>query len=151
MSLNQIVTISFICLFSFTNINKPCIVYRPIQVTDTIPAFVKGNFMDDYGIRYNITDSLWTQKPGIKYHIIKWNIKEQYLIAKNDDKNPSEAGLYSRIDYMPLKNIQPFGWGFCLTVYNAKTDSIAEFSTKADRENPKKGCGGFPFSRMKRI
>ena len=137
--------------FSFRMIGTNNVLQSGQPVTDPIPAFVLGNFMDDYGIRYNITDSLWTQKPGIRYHIIKWNTKEQWLIAKNDDKNPSEPGLYSRIDYMPFSNMKPFAWGFCLTVYNAKTDSIAEFSAKADRGNPKKGCGGFPFSRMKRI
>jgi len=118
-------------------------------VKDSIPAFLLGEFIDDYGIRYNITDSLWIQKPGIKYHIIKWNIKDQYFIAKNDMNNPSEPGLYSRIDYMEFNNMKPFLWGFCLTVYNAKTDSIAEFSKTADSANPMKGCGGYPFSRMK--
>lgn len=146
-----IISLLFICFASLNGTGTAFIIYRSITAKDSIPAFMQGNFIDDYSIRYNITDSLWTQKPGIKYHIIKWNVKEKYLIAKNDDKNPSEAGLYSRIDYMPFSNMQPFTWGFCLTVYNAKTDSIAEFSTKADRENPKKGCVGFPFSRMKRM
>ncbi len=118
--------------------------------TDTIPSIFIGNFTDDYGIRYNVTDSLFLQRPGIKYHIIRWNVKEQFIIARNDMDNPSEKGLYSRIDYMQFKNMEPFLWGFCLTVYNAANDSIAEFSVKADRINPKKGCNGYPFSRMKR-
>ena len=146
-----VIPLLFICFTSFNRTEIDHVITQSIQAKDSIPSYVLGNFMDDYGIRYNITDSLWTQKPDIKYHIIKWNIKEKYFIARNDDKNPSEQGLYSRIDYMPFSNMQPFTWGFCLTVYNAKTDSIAEFSTKTDRENPKKGCGGFPFSRMKRI
>ena len=146
-----IISLLFINIVSFTNTVTKTGWKENLKVKDSIPAFVLGNFMDDYGIRYNITDSLWTQKPGIKYHIISWNIKEQYIIARNDDKNPSEQGLYSRIDYMPFNNMQPFLWGFCLTIYNAKTDSIAEFSKKADRDNPRKGCGGYPFSRMKRI
>ena len=143
--------VMIICLASFTSTEINTGIYPHKNTTDTIPAFVLGDFMDDYGIRYNVTDSLFLQKPGIKYHIIKWNIKEQYLIARNDNKNPSEAGLYSRIDYMQFNNMKPFLWGFCLTVYNAKTDSLAEFTTRPDRMNPVKGCGGFPFSRMKRI
>ncbi len=119
--------------------------------TDSIPTHVLGNFMDDYGIRYTVTDTLWTQHNGINYHIIKWNTNEQYIIARNDNANPSEAGLYTRIDYMSFQNMEPFLWGFCLTVYNATTETEAETKAQADRQNPKKGCGGYPFSRMKRV
>ena len=118
---------------------------------NTIPTDLQGNFEDDYGIRYSISDTLWIQHPGIKYHIIKWNKEGQYIIARNDNDNPGEAGLYTRIDYMFFKNMEPFHWGFCLTVYNAKTDTEAETKAIADRQNPKKGCGGFPFSRMKKV
>ena len=119
--------------------------------TDSIPSHLQGNFEDDYGIHYTINDTLWTQHPGIKYHIIKWGKEEQYIIARNDANNPGEAGLYTRIDYMSFQKMEPFLWGFCLTVYNAKTDRDAETKEAADRQNPKKGCGGFPFSRMKKI
>jgi hypothetical protein len=65
-------------------------------------------------------------------------------------KNPGDAGLYTRIDFMQFNNMQSWLWGYCLTAYNAKTDAIAEAAAQADRANPKKGCGGYPFSRMKR-
>jgi hypothetical protein len=118
--------------------------------TNSMPALVAGNFTDDYSIRYTINDSLWVQHPNIKYHIIQWNSSEQYLLAKNDNNNPSEAGLYTRIDYMTFQNMEPYKWGFCLTVYNAKTKKEAVTKAQADRQNPRKGCGGFPFSRMKK-
>jgi len=117
---------------------------------ETIPLELKGNFLDDYGVRYTINDSLWIQHPRTKFRIIKWNTREQYLIARNDKQNPGEGGLYTRIDYMQFKNMEPYKWGFCLTAYDAQTDSIAEATAAADRMNPKKGCNGFPFSRMKR-
>ena len=117
---------------------------------DSIPSLLKGDFTDDYRIRYSISDSLWMQLPNTKFHIIKWNLDEQYLVAKNDMKNPGEAGLYTRIDFMQFKDMAPFEWGFCLTAYNAKDSDSAEKTAAADRSNPKKGCGGFPFSRMKR-
>jgi hypothetical protein len=120
------------------------------KITDTIPAMVKGIFMDDYGIRYSVTDTLFIQFPDVKYHIISWDTTAQYLLARNDDKNPSEPGLYTRIDYMRFNNMTPFLWGFCLTTYNAKTIEEAKTKAKADRENPRKGCNGYPFSRMKR-
>jgi hypothetical protein len=123
---------------------------RKSFLIDSIPSMLLGNFTDDYGIHYNISDSLFTQLPNAKYHIIKWNQREQYLIARNDDNNPDDAGLFTRIDYMSFKNMEPYLWGFCLTEYNAKSELIAEQAAHADRNNPTKGCGGFPFSRMKR-
>jgi len=120
------------------------------SLADTIPTMIKGDFIDDYGIRYTVNDTLWTQLPNIKYHIISWNTTEQYLLARNDDKNPGEAGLYTRIDFMTFNNMAPFLWGFCLTTYDAKTIEEARTKAKADRENPRKGCNAYPFSRMKR-
>jgi len=118
---------------------------------DTVPSMLKGKFTDDYGIRYMVTDTLWTQLPNVKYHIISWNVKEQYLLARNDHTNPSEPGLYTRIDFMHFSNMEPFLWGFCLTTYDATSVEEAETKAKADRAIPKKGCNGYPFSRMKRI
>lgn len=115
------------------------------------PEMLKGNLMDDYKITYTINDTLWIQKPNAKYHIIKWNEKEQYLIARNDKNNPADGGLYTRIDYMTFENMNPFLWGVCLSAYNAKTEAAAEAINIVDRANPRKGCNGFPFSRMKRV
>lgn len=120
------------------------------SITDSIPIKLLGNFVDDYGIRYNINDSCWTQDSNVKYHIIHWDTITQYLLARNDDKNPSEKGLYARIDYMNFTNMEPFFWGFCYTTYNAKTVEEARIKAAADRKNPRKGCNGYPFSRMKR-
>ncbi len=120
------------------------------QSLSAIPAGFIGNFKDDYDIRYTISDRAFIQHPGIIYHLISYNSSEKYFIARNDDKNPSEAGLYSRIDVMEFKGMEPYTWGFCLTAYKAKTAEEAIATAAADRNNPKKGCGGFPFSRMKR-
>ena len=125
-------------------------------ITSTVQAqhmvnYVSGSFKDDYGIRYTINDTLWTQHPKTNYHILKWNVQEQYLIAKNGSTNPSEAGLYTRIDYMTFENMEPYLWGFCLTAYNAPSANAAEAVAPADRKNPRKGCNGFPFSRMKKV
>lgn len=110
---------------------------------------LKGNFTDDYGIKYTINDTLWVQHPNIKYHIIKWNEKEQYLIAKNGSGHKADENKYTRIDFMVFEGMAPWNWGFCLTVYKAKTDTEAEQTAAADRKNPRKGCNGYPFSRMK--
>ena len=118
---------------------------------DEIPASLLGNFRDDYGINYTINNRVWTQHPNIKYHLIEYNKDGQYFLAKNDDKNPSESGLFTRIDVMNFNGMKPYLWGFCLTAYNAKTLEEAASKLSADRNNPKKGCGGYPFSRMKAI
>lgn len=117
---------------------------------DSIPSLLAGKFMDDYGISYTITDSVWVQHPMSRYHIIKWNYGEQYIIAINDSANTSGAGLFTRIDYTVLADMEPYQWGFCLSVYDAKSESIAEGRYRADKRNPRTGCNGFPFSRMKR-
>jgi hypothetical protein len=114
------------------------------------PALTLGTFKDDYGIRYTVSDTLWIQHPKTKYRILSWNTAEQYLIAQNDALNPSDGGLYTRIDYLRLEGMQPFEWGFCLTAYAAASPAAAEATPPANRQNPRKGCNGFPFSRMKR-
>lgn len=121
------------------------------QATDSIPSYLRGNFEDDYGIKYSINDSLWIQHPSTKYHIIACDTTEKYLLVKNDMENKTDGGLFTRIDYMQFTNMQPFGWGFCLTIYNATTVEKAKAMKEADRNNPKTGCGGYPFSRMKRL
>lgn len=110
-----------------------------------------GDFTDDYKIRYTITNKTFTQHPGVKYNLLSYNEKEQYFIAQNDTANISDGGLYTRIDIMRFSNMEPWRWGFCLTAYQAPTYEAALQTAAADRANPKKGCGGYPFSRMKRI
>lgn len=114
------------------------------------PALVLGRFRDDYGIGYTINDTLWTQHPKTKYRVLRWNPTEQYLIAQNDSLNASDGGLFSRIDYLRLDGMPPFEWGFCLTAYAAPSAAAAEATPPANRQNPRKGCNGFPFSRMRR-
>jgi hypothetical protein len=94
---------------------------------------------------------LFTQHPSALYHIIEWNNAEQYLLVKNDAGNPTEKGLYSRIDYMKFTGMEPFTWGFCLTMYNAPDIASAKKASPAKRTEPKTGCSGFPFSRMKKV
>ena len=121
------------------------------SVSENIPTLLKGDFRDDYGIRFTISDTIWMQHPNSKYYIISWDTTAQYLIARNDHNNPGDTGLYTRIDYMLLPGMEPFRWGFCLTAYKAKTIEEAKRTTSADRQNPKKGCNGYPFSRMERV
>lgn len=117
----------------------------------TIPEFLIGQFEDDYELRYTITDSLFKMEERTKIHITEWNFEEQYFIGQNDSLNQYDPLLYSRIDWTTFENMQPFEWGFCMSAYNAiSIDSAVAVST-TNREVPKTGCNGHPFSRMKRI
>ena len=138
----KIPLIILLFLYATANAQKP----------KAFPVKLPASFMDDYGIKYKLDDSLFFQLPYSKYHILRWNTAEQYIITRNGYDNPSDKGLYTRIDYLKFENMEPFRWGFCLSNWNAKTDSLAEFTpVNVDRTNPKKGCNGFPFSRMKLI
>ncbi len=113
-----------------------------------IPATFLGSFTDDYNIGYVITPTSFKQSPGIAYSISRWDIKNEYIIAIHRDS--SNAVIFTRIDYMTFENMSPFEWGFCYTNYTATNIAEALSTEAADRQNPKKGCNGFPFSRMKR-
>jgi hypothetical protein len=116
-----------------------------------IPDFLIGRFRDDYGITYTITQQYFLQEPSWKYHIIKYDSVGMFFIARNDAGNDYEPGKYSRIDIMRFPGATPYTWGYCIVTYDADNAASAETRLKADKSNPKKGCDGFPFSRMKRI
>lgn len=118
------------------------------STSETIPDFMIGEFQDDYGIEYEISEEIWFHMPNARFHIVEWNVEEQFLIARNDDNNPSNSNQFSRFDWMTFEDSEPWNWGFCMTIYDAETIEIAKNSTPPDRENPRVGCNGFPFSRM---
>jgi hypothetical protein len=122
--------------------------HDPVQGTP--PPMLLGEFEDDYGIGYSISGSEWLQKPGSRYHIVRWQTDGRYLIAQNDSGNPTDGGLWTRIDWMELTDMPPYDWAFCLSVYDAPSAVEAESTEIAHRETPRTGCNGHPFSRMQR-
>ncbi|MGO4550723.1 hypothetical protein AB4059_06435 [Lysobacter sp. 2RAF19] len=115
------------------------------------PQMLVGDFVDDYGITYRISAQDWHQRPGTHYRVVAWHPDARYLVAQNDAGNASDAGLWTRIDWVALPGMPPYAWGFCLSAYNAPTQADAERTTVARRDAPKTGCNGFPFSRMRRV
>ena len=115
------------------------------------PTLVVGNFEDDYGARFSVSREEFFQRTRNHFRVVEWNAREQYLIAQNDSLNPTDAGRWTRIDWMPLSDMQPYEWAFCFSTYNAASRAVAKATTLAQRENPRTGCNGFPFTRMKRI
>lgn len=113
------------------------------------PAFMTGVFIDDYDGRHTVSRELWTHGSRARYHVLKWDVAGQYLIARNDDNNPGDIGLFTRIDWMPL-DMAPYTWAFCMSAFKAPTADSAEKTVVAKRDTPRSGCSGSPFSRMKR-
>lgn len=111
---------------------------------------LKGAWRDDYNVRYAISDTLFRQGARLRYHVLSWHEGEQFLIARNDASNPADRGLYTRIDWMELPGMPPYTWAYCLTAYRAPSADSARATPPADRNNPRKGCNGFPFTRMAR-
>jgi hypothetical protein len=114
------------------------------------PAFILGDFVDDYGIEYSIQPDMWFQQPHSRYRVYAWHTSEQYLIALNEESNPSDQGLWTRIDWLRLPESDEYEWAFCYAVYRAETVEEAIAAAPTGRESPRTGCNGFPFSRMKR-
>lgn len=113
-----------------------------------VPALLVGAFVDDYGTRHVIGDTLWQHGSRNRYHIVRWDAAGQFLIAQNDSSNSAEKGRWSRIDWMPLTGMPPYAWAWCLTAYDAPTRAAAEATPPANRAAPRTGCGGYPFTRM---
>ena len=117
---------------------------------DGPPALVLGDFEDDYGARFSITAQDFFQRARNHFRIVQWNVRGQYFVAQNDSLNPSDPNKWTRIDWLTLTGMAPFDWAFCFSAYNANTRAEAEATSTANRNAPKTGCNGFPFSRMKR-
>ena len=122
-----------------------------VPAPEAPPPALLGEFGDDYGDEFTVTPTLWTHHPQSRYHIVRWNPADQYLIARNDSTNPSARGKWTRIDWVLLPGMAPYTWGFCYSAYAAPTADSAEATHAVNRETPKTGCNGHPFSRMKRL
>lgn len=127
-----------------------CATQKPAGSQDGIPVLVAGEFVDDYDMRYTIDERVWLQQPRSRFEVIEWHPGEQFLIARNGRENPSEPGLYSRIDWMELEGHAPYEWAFCYTTYDARSAGDALTATPPNRSTPRTGCNGYPFSRMRR-
>lgn len=123
---------------------------RPPSPSEVLPVALLGDFIDDYGIVYSISSTEWFQRPRAKYLITGIDTTAGYLVARNDASNPGEPGLWSRIDWVPLRAMAPYEWAFCMSAYDASTREAAEAATSARHDTPRTGCNGHPFSRMRR-
>lgn len=118
-------------------------------VDGTPPAYVLGSFVDDYGGHHTINARAWKQGRNDEYRIVRWNADAHYLIAENNSTGPASLGRWTRIDWVKLENMAPYGWAFCFSAYEMKTAAAAESSMVAKAGTPRSGCNGYPFTRMR--
>jgi hypothetical protein len=115
-----------------------------------VPDLLRGSFVDDYQVPHVISDTMWSLGSRDRYHIVESSDSGRYLIARNGGGNTSDPGKWTRIDWMVLP-MAPYEWAFCLIEYQAESRDQARANTGADRDHPRTGCNGFPFSRMRRV
>ncbi len=113
------------------------------------PAFLMGEFQDDYENHFTVSETEWVLHQSARYLVEEWHVDAGFVVLQNHLSNPGEPGLWTRIDWMQLADMAPWQWAFCMTVYDAPSPAAAAAVETADREHPRTGCNGFPFSRMK--
>ena len=118
---------------------------------DSLPAFLTGAFEDDYGIQYQIDDEVFHLLPDDTFHIISVDKAEEYIILQNDSHNSFAPSLFTRIDYQKLEDMKPYEWAFCFSSFEAASVEEATSQVNTQKTDLRTGCGGFPFSRMKRL
>jgi hypothetical protein len=113
------------------------------------PQLVLGRFVDDYGTRYEVTPTTFRHGSRTRYRITEWHVRERFFVAQQEPDSTGHAP-WVRVDWMEFSEMPPYTWGYCFTVYDATTAAAARSAAPADRDAPRTGCGGFPFSRMRR-
>lgn len=106
-----------------------------------------GKFVDDHGGQHSLGVNYWIMRGDGQASTFRYvDTKPGHIIAKNDSKNQYNPGLFSRFDYVKQKDGTI---AFCQTVADAATKEAAEKHKPANFKD-KKGCGGFPFSTLKK-
>lgn len=122
----------------------------PVALPSQVPSELLGTWADDYGSRHLVSDSLWSHDGANTYEIVRWDSAGQYAIARNAASNRDDAGRFTRIDWVQLEGMPPYTWAFCLSIWDAPTSDSAAHVFTARRDAPRTGCGGFPFTRLRR-
>lgn len=112
--------------------------------------FPTGMFVDDYGMRYEITDTTWAQDPGALYRVMHTPPDERVLFLRQSGTDSTSA-RWTRVEWMEFEDMAPWTWGYCYAAWDEPDMEAARAAPPADRSSPRTGCGGFPFSRMQPV
>ena len=134
-----------------TTVSRRHLVIDSIAALPAPPDFLVGEFEDDYGIRYTIDRNSWIQGSSTEYRIERWDPESRQLILRGPLRS-ADPDLWTRIDWVELEDEEEgFGWAFCYSAYDRQTERLVLDAPAADRVNPRSGCGGYPFSRMRAL
>ncbi|RMG98097.1 MAG: hypothetical protein D6705_06695 [Deltaproteobacteria bacterium] len=110
---------------------------------------IAGMYVDEWGTSHDIDESTWTMDFGggtpAVFHVLSYDNDADFLVARNDDANDYNPGLYSRFDWTYAMGAL---W-YCQTVFDAPTAQDAENAPPADATDPSTGgCGGFAWTNL---
>ncbi|MEK9509302.1 hypothetical protein WI460_13975 [Gemmatimonadota bacterium Y43] len=114
-------------------------------VSPELPGPLVGHFVDDYGEERTVSSRRWTPHRGTALVVERWSVGEQWLLLRHP-----ESALWTRVDWVELDDAE-WRWAFCLTSWDQPSAAAAlrEGTGVADRTNPRVGCNGSPFTRMR--
>jgi len=115
-----------------------------------IPTALRGTFIDDYGTRHTIDDSLWVHGSVNRYHLVEWHPGAHSVITRSGPADAAAGGGFGRIDWLTLAGTDGWEWAFCIVAWDVPSVAAARAVTVADTSHPRSGCGGYPFTRMRR-
>ncbi len=110
------------------------------------PLEVIGSYTDDFMGTHVVTTDSWTQSgqgAPLVFQIEQFDNDADFLVAKNDDANAFNPGLYSRFDWFEDGG-QLY---FCQSSFDAPTAAEAEMAS-ADSGDLMMGCGTFAWSTL---
>lgn len=81
---NTNLTLAALALLILLNISCAT---TPKSNNNSLPAFLIGEFEDDYGVQYQIDQQAFRLLPDDKFHIISVNKTDGFLILQNDSLN----------------------------------------------------------------
>lgn len=139
--------LKMLSLGSLLLISAPCLAQTCAVMPADKPA-IEGHYIDNYGGVQDVLDHYWISGQYAFQICSVDNVKHQ-IIALNEAGNQSDAGKFSRFDWVRYSNRL---W-YCQTVFNASTEAEAAAAPPADPADPRiGGCGGkFEWSSLSKL
>lgn len=113
-----------------------------------VPSALLGAFTDDYGTSYRISPTEFAEGRS-RYRVVEWNTAGQFLLAQNADSNRTDGGRWSRFDWLLFTDQGAYRWGYCHSAWRAPSLDSARSTAVVQRAEPRRGCNGHPFTRMR--
>jgi hypothetical protein len=116
------------------------------ETGDPEPLAIVGDYVDDFMTEHSISEELWTfagESYSASFSIAEYDNEQRWLVARNDDGNDFNPGLWSRFDWAWAADDL---W-YCQSVFDGETVDDA-LAGGADAEDLMMGCGGFAWTML---